>query len=165
MLKETKGQLLTSRSACSNGRFPKGLLATPTSTLHRDAPPPNWEQFHWLPPCPCHLYLPASFKSQDRELAPEELDELLEAFNEFDTDRDGYLGYRELGACMRTLGYMPTEMELIEISQHVKMRSQCPEAPGCRMCPGQARGRGLGSGGGHEGLCGHGPWGEAGSRG
>ncbi|XP_056657186.1 calcium-binding protein 4 [Monodelphis domestica] len=122
MLKETKGQLLTSRSACSNGRFPKGLLATPTSTLHRDAPPPNWEQFHWLPPCPCHLYLPASFKSQDRELAPEELDELLEAFNEFDTDRDGYLGYRELGACMRTLGYMPTEMELIEISQHVKMR-------------------------------------------
>ncbi|XP_044537986.1 calcium-binding protein 4 [Gracilinanus agilis] len=59
---------------------------------------------------------------KDRELGPEELDELLEAFNEFDTDRDGYLGYRELGACMRTLGYMPTEMELIEISQHVKMR-------------------------------------------
>lgn len=26
---------------------------------------------------------------------------------------------------MRTLGYMPTEMELIEVSQHVKMRSQC----------------------------------------
>ncbi|XP_072495413.1 calcium-binding protein 2-like [Notamacropus eugenii] len=59
---------------------------------------------------------------KDRELGPEELDELLEAFNEFDTDQDGYLGYRELGACMRTLGYMPTEMELIEISQHVKMR-------------------------------------------
>lgn len=45
--------------------------------------------------------------------------ELLEAFNEFDTDHDGYLGYRELGACMRTLGYMPTEMELIEISQQI----------------------------------------------
>lgn len=32
---------------------------------------------------------------------------------------------------MRTLGYMPTEMELIEVSQHVKMRSQClsPHAP------------------------------------
>lgn len=25
---------------------------------------------------------------------------------------------------MRTLGYMPTEMELIEISQHIKMRSE-----------------------------------------
>lgn len=33
---------------------------------------------------------------------------------------------------MRTLGYMPTEMELIEVSQHVKMRSQCltPSPPG-----------------------------------
>ncbi|XP_068922222.1 calcium-binding protein 4-like [Petaurus breviceps papuanus] len=59
---------------------------------------------------------------KDRELSPEELDELLEAFNEFDTDQDGYLSYRELGPCMRTLGYMPTEMELLEISQHVKMR-------------------------------------------
>ncbi|KAM8818022.1 calcium-binding protein 4 isoform 2-T2 [Rhynchonycteris naso] len=59
---------------------------------------------------------------QDRELGPEELDELRAAFEEFDTDRDGYIGYRELGACMRTLGYMPTEMELIEVSQHVKMR-------------------------------------------
>uniref|UniRef100_A0A8C9BYP5 Calcium binding protein 4 n=1 Tax=Phocoena sinus TaxID=42100 RepID=A0A8C9BYP5_PHOSS len=59
---------------------------------------------------------------QDRELGPEELDELQAAFEEFDTDRDGYIGYRDLGECMRTLGYMPTEMELIEVSQHVKMR-------------------------------------------
>nr|XP_045228173.1 calcium-binding protein 2 isoform X2 [Macaca fascicularis] len=41
------------------------------------------------------------------------------AFQEFDRDRDGYIGCRELGACMRTLGYMPTEMELIEISQQI----------------------------------------------
>ncbi|XP_053417461.1 calcium-binding protein 4 isoform X1 [Nycticebus coucang] len=59
---------------------------------------------------------------KDRELGPEELDELQAAFEEFDTDRDGYLGYRDLGDCMRTLGYMPTEMELLEVSQHVKMR-------------------------------------------
>ncbi|XP_072495421.1 calcium-binding protein 2 isoform X1 [Notamacropus eugenii] len=45
--------------------------------------------------------------------------ELQTAFQEFDRDRDGYIGYRELGACMRTLGYMPTEMELIEISQQI----------------------------------------------
>ncbi|KAM6158112.1 calcium-binding protein 2-like [Rhynchocyon petersi] len=56
---------------------------------------------------------------QDRELRPEEIEELQAAFQEFDTDRDGYIGYRELGACMRTLGYMPTEMELIEISQQI----------------------------------------------
>ncbi|XP_045710990.1 calcium-binding protein 4-like [Phyllostomus hastatus] len=59
---------------------------------------------------------------KDRKLGPEELAELQAAFEEFDTDRDGYIGYRELGACMRTLGYMPTEMELLEVSQHVKMR-------------------------------------------
>ncbi|XP_076970941.1 uncharacterized protein LOC143645506 [Tamandua tetradactyla] len=59
---------------------------------------------------------------KDRELDPEELDELQAAFEEFDTDQDGCIGHRELGACMRTLGYMPTEMELIELSQHIKMR-------------------------------------------
>ncbi|XP_077627531.1 calcium-binding protein 4 [Crocuta crocuta] len=59
---------------------------------------------------------------KDRELGPEELDELQAAFEEFDTDHDGYIGYRDLGDCMRTLGYMPTEMELIEVSQHIKMR-------------------------------------------
>ncbi|XP_021120165.1 calcium-binding protein 4 isoform X1 [Heterocephalus glaber] len=59
---------------------------------------------------------------KDRELGPEELEELQAAFEEFDTDQDGYISYRELGTCMRTLGYMPTEMELLEVSQHVKMR-------------------------------------------
>uniref|UniRef100_A0A8B9FP82 EF-hand domain-containing protein n=1 Tax=Amazona collaria TaxID=241587 RepID=A0A8B9FP82_9PSIT len=49
---------------------------------------------------------------------------LLDAFKEFDTDQDGFISYKDLGACMRTLGYMPTEMELIEISQHIKMRSE-----------------------------------------
>ncbi|KAM6308596.1 calcium-binding protein 4 [Aegotheles albertisi] len=59
---------------------------------------------------------------KERDLSPEELDELLDAFKEFDTDQDGFLSYKDLGECMRTLGYMPTEMELIEISQHIKMR-------------------------------------------
>ncbi|XP_003941249.1 calcium-binding protein 4 [Saimiri boliviensis] len=59
---------------------------------------------------------------KDRELGPEELDELQAAFEEFDTDRDGYISHRELGDCMRTLGYMPTEMELLAVSQHIKMR-------------------------------------------
>ncbi|XP_007518847.1 calcium-binding protein 4 [Erinaceus europaeus] len=59
---------------------------------------------------------------KDRELGPQELAELQAAFQEFDTDQDGYISHRELGACMRTLGYMPTEMELLEVSQHVKMR-------------------------------------------
>ncbi|XP_040290576.1 calcium-binding protein 2-like [Bufo bufo] len=63
-----------------------------------------------------------SLFSKERDLAPEEMDELHAAFLEFDADQDGFIGYKELGECMRTMGYMPTEMELIEISQHIKMR-------------------------------------------
>ncbi|XP_062870745.1 calcium-binding protein 1b [Trichomycterus rosablanca] len=58
---------------------------------------------------------------QDRELRPEELDELREAFREFDKDHDGFIGCKDLGNCMRTMGYMPTEMELIELSQQINM--------------------------------------------
>ncbi|KAM9660306.1 calcium-binding protein 2 isoform 1-T1 [Trichechus inunguis] len=68
----------------------------------------------------CILLRPSITATQlDRELRPEEIEELQVAFQEFDRDRDGYIGYQELGACMRTLGYMPTEMELIEISQQI----------------------------------------------
>ncbi|POI20287.1 hypothetical protein CIB84_015967 [Bambusicola thoracicus] len=45
--------------------------------------------------------------------------ELKQAFKEFDKDRDGYISYKDLGECMRTMGYMPTEMELIELSQQI----------------------------------------------
>ncbi|XP_064128021.1 calcium-binding protein 1 [Loxodonta africana] len=58
---------------------------------------------------------------QDRSLRPEEIEELREAFREFDKDKDGYINCRDLGNCMRTMGYMPTEMELIELSQQVNM--------------------------------------------
>ncbi|RVE60712.1 hypothetical protein OJAV_G00183380 [Oryzias javanicus] len=58
----------------------------------------------------------------DRELAQAEIDELQEAFKEFDYDQDGYLNYKDVAECMRTMGYMPTEMELLEIVQQIKMR-------------------------------------------
>ncbi|XP_033993967.1 calcium-binding protein 2-like [Trematomus bernacchii] len=56
---------------------------------------------------------------QDRELRPEEIDELREAFVEFDRNKKGYISHNDLGECMRTMGYMPTEMELIELSQQI----------------------------------------------
>ncbi|XP_071373196.1 calcium-binding protein 4 [Centroberyx affinis] len=59
---------------------------------------------------------------QDRELMPEELDELQVAFKEFDYDADGFIHYKDIADCMRTMGYMPTEMELIEIIQQIKMK-------------------------------------------
>ncbi|XP_061535104.1 calcium-binding protein 2a isoform X3 [Phycodurus eques] len=56
---------------------------------------------------------------QDRDLRPEEMEELREAFREFDKDKDGFISSKDLGECMRTMGYMPTEMELIELSQQI----------------------------------------------
>uniref|UniRef100_A0A8C6TI08 Calcium binding protein 2b n=1 Tax=Neogobius melanostomus TaxID=47308 RepID=A0A8C6TI08_9GOBI len=44
--------------------------------------------------------------------------ELREAFTEF-MSKDGYISHNNLGECMRTMGYMPTEMELIELSQQI----------------------------------------------
>ncbi|XP_026877823.2 calcium-binding protein 1a [Electrophorus electricus] len=58
---------------------------------------------------------------QDRELRPEEIEELRDAFREFDKDKDGFMSCKDLGNCMRTMGYMPTEMELIELSQQINM--------------------------------------------
>uniref|UniRef100_A0A3Q3VYG2 EF-hand domain-containing protein n=1 Tax=Mola mola TaxID=94237 RepID=A0A3Q3VYG2_MOLML len=58
-------------------------------------------------------------KIRDRELRPEEIDEIREAFGEFDRNNKGYISHKDLGECMRTMGYMPTEMELIELSQQI----------------------------------------------
>ncbi|KAM9393050.1 calcium-binding protein 1a isoform 1-T1 [Pholidichthys leucotaenia] len=63
----------------------------------------------------------SSLFGQDRELRPEEMDELRDAFKEFDKDKDGFISCKDLGNCMRTMGYMPTEMELIELSQQINM--------------------------------------------
>uniref|UniRef100_A0AAY4CLL3 EF-hand domain-containing protein n=1 Tax=Denticeps clupeoides TaxID=299321 RepID=A0AAY4CLL3_9TELE len=47
--------------------------------------------------------------------------ELREAFQEFDKDKDGLINCKDLGNLMRTMGYMPTEMELIALSQNINM--------------------------------------------
>ncbi|KAL7850419.1 hypothetical protein SRHO_G00197680 [Serrasalmus rhombeus] len=47
--------------------------------------------------------------------------ELREAFCEFDKDKDGFISCKDLGNLMRTMGYMPTEMELIELGQNINM--------------------------------------------
>ncbi|XP_061535105.1 calcium-binding protein 2a isoform X4 [Phycodurus eques] len=70
---------------------------------------------------PACVFLKQGFaQSQiDRDLRPEEMEELREAFREFDKDKDGFISSKDLGECMRTMGYMPTEMELIELSQQI----------------------------------------------
>ncbi|KAB0365743.1 hypothetical protein FD754_009899 [Muntiacus muntjak] len=61
------------------------------------------------------------FLHQLRPMLSSAFGQLREAFREFDKDKDGYINCRDLGNCMRTMGYMPTEMELIELSQQINM--------------------------------------------
>ncbi|KAK2815662.1 hypothetical protein Q5P01_026129 [Channa striata] len=70
---------------------------------------------------PACIFLRQGFAQSQlhRDLRPEEMEELREAFREFDKDRDGFISCKDLGECMRTMGYMPTEMELIELSQQI----------------------------------------------
>ncbi|XP_069591027.1 calcium-binding protein 5-like isoform X1 [Ranitomeya imitator] len=56
-----------------------------------------------------------------RELGTDEIEELRDAFLEFDKDKDGFITCKDLGNLMRIMGYMPTEMELIELSQQINM--------------------------------------------
>uniref|UniRef100_A0A4W5MNZ4 Calcium binding protein 1 n=1 Tax=Hucho hucho TaxID=62062 RepID=A0A4W5MNZ4_9TELE len=67
------------------------------------------------------MFLGLLTSDSDRDLRPEEIDELRDAFKEFDKDKDGFISCKDLGNCMRTMGYMPTEMELIELSQQINM--------------------------------------------
>ncbi|KAG8540415.1 hypothetical protein GDO81_019337 [Engystomops pustulosus] len=59
--------------------------------------------------------------AQYRELGTDEIEELRDAFVEFDKDKDGFITCKDLGNLMRIMGYMPTEMELIELSQQINM--------------------------------------------
>lgn len=62
--------------------------------------------------------------------------ELRDAFREFDKDKDGFISCKDLGNCMRTMGFMPTEMELIELSQRINMNCKrgAVHGPVCVSC-------------------------------
>ncbi|XP_040918900.1 calcium-binding protein 5b [Toxotes jaculatrix] len=67
------------------------------------------------------IFLRGGTRRQTRSLTNDEIEELREAFVEFDKDKDGFISCKDLGNLMRTMGYMPTEMELIELSQNINM--------------------------------------------
>ncbi|TSM12569.1 Glycerol-3-phosphate acyltransferase 4 [Bagarius yarrelli] len=69
---------------------------------------------------PACIFLRKGF-AESRQAVHIVFTELREAFTEFDKDKDGLLNCKDLGVCMRTMGYMPTEMELIELSQQINM--------------------------------------------
>ncbi|XP_068613505.1 calcium-binding protein 5-like [Brachionichthys hirsutus] len=67
------------------------------------------------------IFLRGATRRQTRTLTRDEIEELREAFVEFDKDKDGFIACKDLGNLMRTMGYMPTEMELIQLSQNINM--------------------------------------------
>ena len=54
-----------------------------------------------------------------RQLGPEQVAELRQAFNLFDTDRGGNISSKELGYAMRSLGMNPTEKDILDILNEV----------------------------------------------
>ncbi|XP_010743430.1 calcium-binding protein 5b [Larimichthys crocea] len=67
------------------------------------------------------IFLRGGTRRHTRALTQDEIEELREAFVEFDKDKDGFITCKDLGNLMRTMGYMPTEMELIQLSQTINM--------------------------------------------
>ncbi|KAH1172375.1 calcium-binding protein 2 isoform X5 [Mauremys mutica] len=117
------------RKVSKDGKQRSGAPGSPASGRHdpddpdagtQTPPLQSYSVLHGLvgPAC-IFLRQSIAITQLDRELRPEEIEELKEAFREFDKDRDGYISYKDLGECMRTMGYMPTEMELIELSQQI----------------------------------------------
>ncbi|CAL8281234.1 unnamed protein product [Lota lota] len=54
-------------------------------------------------------------------LPEDEVEEIREAFKVFDRDGNGFISKQELGVAMRSLGYMPNEVELEVIIQRLDM--------------------------------------------
>ncbi|XP_075071176.1 calcium-binding protein 1 isoform X1 [Mixophyes fleayi] len=118
---ETSQEQRAKKKECGKGseaastQIPAANDLLPTKSSDSDPEPDTEPLFVELHP------ILSSVFGQDRELRPEEIEELREAFKEFDKDKDGYISCKDLGDCMRTMGYMPTEMELIELSQQINM--------------------------------------------
>ncbi|KAL2087734.1 hypothetical protein ACEWY4_016562 [Coilia grayii] len=55
------------------------------------------------------------------KLPDDEVEEIREAFKVFDRDGNGFISKQELGMAMRSLGYMPNEVELEVIIQRLDM--------------------------------------------
>ncbi|XP_053279071.1 calcium-binding protein 8 [Pleuronectes platessa] len=70
-------------------------------------------------------YLSRSLSESDSDvmasISVEELDEIREAFKVLDRDGNGFISKQELGMAMRSLGHMPSEVELAIIMQRLDM--------------------------------------------
>ena len=67
---------------------------------------------------------PTDLEMADSEykMSEEQIAELKQAFNEFDADGGGTINTRELGYAMRAMGMNPTEAELLDLINEVRIR-------------------------------------------
>ncbi|KAK2121348.1 Calcium-binding protein 7 [Saguinus oedipus] len=64
------------------------------------------------------------------------LQKIREAFKVFDRDGNGFISKQELGTAMRSLGYMPNEVELEVIIQRLDMDGESPLPQFPHLAPG-----------------------------
>ena len=64
----------------------------------------------------CRALLSTSLLFSEEQIA-----ELRQAFNEFDVDGGGTINTRELGWAMRAMGMNPTEAELLDLINEVRI--------------------------------------------
>ena len=60
------------------------------------------------------------------QMGEEQIAELKQAFNEFDVDGGGSINTGELGYAMRAMGMNPTEAELLDLINEVRLPSLFP---------------------------------------
>ena len=58
----------------------------------------------------------------EHKMSEEPIAELKQAFNEFDADGGGTINIRELGYAMWAMGMNPTEAELLDLINEVRIR-------------------------------------------
>ncbi|KAF2678251.1 EF-hand [Lentithecium fluviatile CBS 122367] len=62
------------------------------------------------------------------ELSEEQREEISEAFNLFDLDKDGYIDYHELKVAMKALGFDLPKQEILGILQAHGVQTQSPQS-------------------------------------